>query len=496
MRIRAVVLVLASVLFACTPSNEATTTTLPVTPTSPTSPVAAPVAVTPTIPFSTANPSQTPEDAARDGVVPLIATAPVELRINGQLAAGDSGWSWVASRLTEDFVTLTDASNCHLAQPLSAPAASRGREYGELLLMEGDRIFRAFPMPGSPLSWLYLANEAAYTGHIGDGAIPHSTIMRIDRVTLDTEVWLFGDSADLASETFPTTWHRTLATTGYEQLVGFAPSFDGLAVESLPDGVRIDLDAIRGLFDPTQVVSHIGLVLVEGVTRCGITCFEITFRPTTSTAKWVYPLEIPLAEAETITVDCGAEPAEIAVQPVKGLDPTWNGRTTGCEAVLAFGRWAWYSHYFHLETDDSLRFTQTPGPWADPSLNYEGCFGDPNARPVCDMGHESQPITYTTIESVTAEGTNLTIKGTEWDIRWGGEYDVRGPIGRLTLNIGCGTAIDGESERGENWTRYMDACLTAELFADGESFPGIYAVYGDGAGIIWGLEHIAAIQLP
>lgn len=134
MKFRTVVLVLASVLFACTPSNATPTTTLPVTPPSSTSSMASAVEVTPTIPFSAANPSQSPEDAARDGVAPLVAAAPLELRINRHLTAGDSGWSWVVSRLTEDFVTL--ANNAGL------------REYGELLLMRGIGSFARSPRQG------------------------------------------------------------------------------------------------------------------------------------------------------------------------------------------------------------------------------------------------------------------------------------------------------------------------------------------------------------
>lgn len=234
---------------------------------------------------------------------------------------------------------------------------------------------------------------------------------------------------------------------------------------------------------------------MERVERCGITCFDITFRPTTASAEVVYPLEMPLAEPETLTVECGAEPSEIEVRPVDELGPTWDGRTTGCEAVLAFGRWMSYSPYYHFTAGDVAKFTQTPRPWAAP-LPGMTCFGDPTSPPACDMSHESAPIHLMTIESVTAVGTDVVISGVEWDVQWVGEYVDHGPIGDLIVVVGCDTIVDAESERGEGWVRILDACLLAQLFASGEAFPGIYATYGENSDMIWGLDHVAEIELP
>ncbi|MGQ0849434.1 MAG: hypothetical protein ACT4OP_10005 [Actinomycetota bacterium] len=260
--------------------------------------------------------------------------------------------------------------------------------------------------------------------------------------------------------------------------------------------VRIDLAGIRDLFNPDQVVPAAGLVLVEAVARCGITCFEITFRRTASTAVQVYPPEMSVAEPQTVSVDCAAEPAEIEVRPAAGLDPTWSGATTGCEAVLAFGRWAFYSHYFHLEGSETLRFTQTPGPWAEPKIGNPACLGDPSSPPACDMGHESEALFSMTIDSAVASDSSVTIKGVEWDLRWVGEYDLRGALDHRTLVVECDKPIDAESDKGVGWKRILDACLLAELVAAGEDFPGLFAVYGDGEGTIWGLDHVGEIELP
>jgi len=298
-------------------------------------------------------------------------------------------------------------------------------------------------------------------------------------------------------EDFPPTWQIASNSENaiYEELVGIGPDFGGLQVPSWLGDVRIDLDRIRGLFNPDLVVPSTGLVTVEHVARCGLTCFDVMFRPSAVTSEIAYPLEMPLADPETMRVDCGVDPPEIEVRAIEGFDPAWDGRPTGCEAVLSFSRWAWASPYFHLSITEAALFEQTPGPWTD--NRYASCFGDPGSPPACDMGHESDALTIITIESVAANGANIVVTGSEWDVVWtGNEYDVHRELGDLSLRLACGTTIDAESNLGLAWNRILDACLLAELFAAGESFPGAYAVYGNNLGEIWGLDFVYGLELP
>jgi hypothetical protein len=128
----------------------------------------APIDTTTTAPEG---PSQTPEDAARDGVDPEVAalTTSQRLYIVASQEAPPEG-RYVISR------------------PPRAPAEV-------LVLDDQDRIVRAFPMGGLGPTWLTVTSEEVVGGRFEEamhaGAQPFATIFRIDRRTLELTGFAF-----------------------------------------------------------------------------------------------------------------------------------------------------------------------------------------------------------------------------------------------------------------------------------------------------------------
>ncbi len=126
----------------------------------------------------------------------------------------------------------------------------QGFEYGEILLIDGDgQIARAYPMPGTVPSWIVMTEAAIFAGRIGDGALPDSTLVRLDRVTLDADVLLIPAPFDGGTQ-WPADW--AIATPAqvrvYEDSVGFASQgAEGTPAESWIGDVVIDIDGINAL---------------------------------------------------------------------------------------------------------------------------------------------------------------------------------------------------------------------------------------------------------
>lgn len=138
-------------------------------------------------------PSQSPADAERDRVVPALAALPTSLRVDPELTVPTEEGLWVLSRPKPETMDL--APGCGLG----GPDGVYGRdiicvaEYGEVLLMDptGERILRAYPLPGLPPYHLVVTDAAVFCGRWGDGALPDSMLCRIDRTTLDWIVRVF-----------------------------------------------------------------------------------------------------------------------------------------------------------------------------------------------------------------------------------------------------------------------------------------------------------------
>ena len=157
---------------------------------------------------SEGRPSQSVEDAIRDGVVPEVAALPFELRVADPWprVVTEEG-VWVVSRLSRDVSEL--AEGCALGDTGSAAVYGRDVicdvEYGEVLLLDADetRILRAFPFPGSPPQGLAVNDDAVFCTRQGDGAMSHSMLCRIDRTTSARNVRLFTSDADELTSWLP-----------------------------------------------------------------------------------------------------------------------------------------------------------------------------------------------------------------------------------------------------------------------------------------------------
>jgi peptidoglycan hydrolase-like protein with peptidoglycan-binding domain len=137
--------------------------------------------------------SQSPTDAARDGVIAELAQLPLDVRMQIiEAVAADEG-VWVISRASEE--AAADADGCRLGDvtgkyPEDVICTT---EYGEILLLDASRteILRAFPLPGVPPEYLEVSDNAVYCARNGEGMLPDSMVCRIDRATFEPTVQIF-----------------------------------------------------------------------------------------------------------------------------------------------------------------------------------------------------------------------------------------------------------------------------------------------------------------
>jgi hypothetical protein len=197
-------------------------------------------------------PSQTGTDAARDGVLPALADLPAALRVAPLLDMTTDQGDWMLARPSDQLIDSTMADGCSLGNlegtyPIDVICTV---EYGEVLLIDGTTIVRAYPMPGAIPSWLYVSANYVYAGHIGDGGLPDSTLVRIDRATLEATVVVIPAAFDGGSQWLPS-WHIASAdqTARYEALVQIGPDSVGTDALSYIGEVRIDPDGIDSLMD-------------------------------------------------------------------------------------------------------------------------------------------------------------------------------------------------------------------------------------------------------
>lgn len=148
--------------------------------------------------------SQTPEDAARDGVVDEVAALPFDARVHpvepvhpdGAARVTTDEGVWMASRLPAG--TAEEGDGCGIGATDDPDARYRrdvvcDMEYGEVLLLDHDeqRILRAYPLAGLPPQGLLATEEAVYCVRQGDGGLPDSMLCRIDRQTGEWTVRVF-----------------------------------------------------------------------------------------------------------------------------------------------------------------------------------------------------------------------------------------------------------------------------------------------------------------
>lgn len=202
----------------------------------------------------TTGPSQTAAAAERDGVIPAVAALPVVERAVPTTWFDTTEGTWA---LTE--MPLPDRGEGSYDCTVGDPDGVWGTdwvcsdEYGEVVLVDDDgRIERAYPMPGSVPTWITATDDAVYAGRSGDGGAPDSTIVRIDRETLEAEVLVFPAQDGLLGVAFPN-WSMAPDGTDIDDLVQVIspddPLPDGRTLAASWVGVTsIDLPAVEQLF--------------------------------------------------------------------------------------------------------------------------------------------------------------------------------------------------------------------------------------------------------
>jgi len=156
-------------------------------------------------------PSQSPEDATRDGVVAAVAALPFNVRVNPTGEVDMPEGRWVLSEIAPmNPYLLGDCDPTDSACLYGGDYIDVG-EYGEVLLLNtaGDRILKAFPLPGFPLAnrgSIVATDDAIYCSSQGDGGLPDSILCRIDRTSLDWIVRVFPSDVDSAFSPMPSDW--------------------------------------------------------------------------------------------------------------------------------------------------------------------------------------------------------------------------------------------------------------------------------------------------
>jgi hypothetical protein len=208
-------------------------------------------------------PSQSPADAARDGVIPELAALPLASRSQELVRVVADEGTWVLSRATPALIEM-DGDTCSLGDPNGSNGVNVvcAAEYGEILLLEAaGRVGRAYPMPSLIPSWIHVTDEAVYAGRIGDAALPSTSVVRIDRRTLKAAVIVVDPTPD-GAEPLPLLPNWRAATddqaTQMQAVVTYGPDRRGTPVSSWIGAVGIDVAGVDRLFTTPAVPSGWG----------------------------------------------------------------------------------------------------------------------------------------------------------------------------------------------------------------------------------------------
>jgi hypothetical protein len=378
--------------------------------------------------------SQSPEDARRDGVVAAVAELPASLRVDPLVEVPATEGAWVLSRLTAEVMEATGASGCRFGDtdgttPEEVICTS---EYGEILLLdEAGAIVRAYPMPAAPPSWILTAWDAVYAGRVGDGALGNSTLVRIDRRTLEAEVVLVPTGEHPGTGVWPYSWR----IAGLDQV----PAFEELVLTD--DGAG------------TPAESWIGPITVD---LAGIDRFLAGFRfgveqvdlPAALTAT---PEAVPAWE---VRLPWGDEPGQVSYSGDFGpccLDITPDGTLV----LLGFSRLQAYD-------GSEWRVVYEGGPLADGIAALDSGL---IAVPTADSPSDQRVLLLDLEGNIVQEGEAWREANNGW---WGGE-DLWATLGsppftswaRITRN---GSLIPiGEQKKVD---AYSDSVLTFQRTYD------------------------------
>lgn len=146
---------------------------------------------------SASEPSQSPDEAFRDGIVPALARLPVVQRVSIVVKESTPEGVWAISEIPE---ATTPHGRCVVGDRDGRYGTDFicSAEYREILLIAPDlsQIIRAYPLPSQPARLLLVTDEAVYCARQGDGGLPDSMLCRIDRETLEIAGRIFPHSED------------------------------------------------------------------------------------------------------------------------------------------------------------------------------------------------------------------------------------------------------------------------------------------------------------
>ncbi|HMJ78329.1 MAG TPA: hypothetical protein VK507_20270 [Iamia sp.] len=199
-------------------------------------------------PLPTGPPSQSSEDAARDGIPSSVAALPLAARVGVQAEEAAPEGRWTLSETADPRLP------CGAGEPGDVSGVDVLCGWDEVLLRDdAGTILRAYPLWEMTSSWIHLTPDAVFGGRVGDGAQPYSTIFRIDRSTLELTGLIWADPGQQIgpgglAPTTPDAWSLGPDTVRFDLLVTYGPDIVGTAVTSVIGPISVDVDAIEALF--------------------------------------------------------------------------------------------------------------------------------------------------------------------------------------------------------------------------------------------------------
>lgn len=191
-------------------------------------------------------PSWIGEPPHRPDLTDFFDRLPLSLRSEPLWKFESEEGTWVLSRPSDGLLNLSRAWGCGVPDTDWCTY-----EYGEILLVSEGGLEFAVPTPGLPSTWLAVRDDYVYAGRIGDGALPDSSLIRIDRATHEVVPIVFRVDVDrghiwpqggpIFVNPADPMWER------FEAAVSLAPARSEPVDGTTP--VRVDFEAVDELIE-------------------------------------------------------------------------------------------------------------------------------------------------------------------------------------------------------------------------------------------------------